>query len=106
VSDDPKKDLADLITEANEAFNVQLQERHAMGAEKYGPFKFLSANTIEEAMFELIDLGNYARYTFIKLYLMNAQLDEKLGEDQHPGGFQPSQPRMQSKMPGMFGDNS
>ena len=57
------------------------QERHDLGQEKYGAGKFLGVNTLEEAMFEVIDLANYARYTFIRLMLMNHALDEKFGED-------------------------
>jgi hypothetical protein len=41
-----------------------------MGAEKYGPVKFLSVDTFEEAMQELLDLNNYSRMLYIKLYLL------------------------------------
>ena len=50
--------------------------RHSMGEQKYGPGKFLQANTIEEALFEIVDMANYLRYTFVKLMLLNEQLDE------------------------------
>jgi hypothetical protein len=99
-------ELADAITEANAAFSEMSQERHNMGAEKYGAFKFLGANTLEEAMFELVDLGNYARYTFIKLYLMNLQISAKYGEMDMPASFTPSKPGLSSSLPQMFGDNS
>lgn len=72
-------EIKDMLDVANAAFDQMLQERHALGAAKYGPLKFLSANTVEEAMFELVDLSNYARYTFIKLWFLNEQLDARFG---------------------------
>lgn len=74
-------ELLELINKASAEFDRLLAERHEEGATKYGPFKFLEANTVEEAMFELVDLSNYARYTYIKLWLMNLALDKELGED-------------------------
>lgn len=68
--------IAEAIAEASLIFDQMCQERHTKGAEKYGPLKFLSANTLEEAMEEVVDLANYARYTFIKLWWMNQQIDE------------------------------
>jgi hypothetical protein len=96
--------LIGAVNDANALFDRMAQERHDAGAQKYGPFKFLGANTLEEAMEEVLDLANYARYTFIKLYLMGLQLDEKYAADASPGGFTPSQPSMTSKTPGLYGD--
>lgn len=73
-------DLTDAIQKASDLFEQMTVERHELGQQKYGPFKFLGANTVEEAMFELVDLSNYARYTFIKLALMNEQLDATLAD--------------------------
>lgn len=86
--------LADLITAANEEFDRRTQERHDAGAEKYGPLKFLEANVVEEAMQEILDLANYARYTFIKLWLMNVALDKEIGDKAItlPDGFYPAKP--------------
>lgn len=87
-------DMMDLIQKASEVFDEMLQTRHEAGGEKYGPLKFLEANTVEEAMEELVDLANYARYTYIKLYLMNQALDEALGgqEITIPGSFSAGKP--------------
>jgi hypothetical protein len=41
-----------------------------LGEQKYGPIKFLSVDTLEEAMQEVLDLANYARMTYIKLYIL------------------------------------
>jgi hypothetical protein len=105
VSDETNP-LVDLITEASAEYDRRVQERHDMGAEKYGQLAFLGKNTLEEAMQEVLDLGNYARYTFIRLYMMNAQLDEKYGEDAPPGGFQPNKPGLSPSLPNMFGGKS
>lgn len=70
-------------------FDQACQERHDMGEQKYGTGTFLKVNTLEEAAFELIDLANYARYSFIKLMLLNElleQLEQDAGED---GQFKP-----------------
>lgn len=61
---------ADLIQKLSGQFDVSCRERHAMGEQKYGPVKFMEVNAYEEAMFELVDLANYARYCFIKMALM------------------------------------
>jgi hypothetical protein len=80
----PIRDVTSAITEASAVYDDAMAARHAMGNEKYGAVKFLSVNSIEEAMAEIVDLGNYARYTFIKLYLINRALREEIlpvGED-------------------------
>lgn len=73
--------LALQIEQANVAYDEWCQQRHVEGGEKYGPVKFLEINSIEEAMAEVVDLGNYARYTFIRLYLMNHFLDQNVGRE-------------------------
>jgi hypothetical protein len=73
--------LAQLINAANNEYDERTQERHDEGADKYGPLKFLTVNTLEEAMQEVLDLGNYARYTYIRLWLLNHMLDDAYGED-------------------------
>lgn len=67
ISPDDIQRFADEFTEL-------CQERHRRGAEKYGPTKFLDVDTLEEAVFELADLANYARYTFIKVRALQEEL--------------------------------
>lgn len=69
-------------------FTQARQERHDMGAHKYGPGKFLTVNTLEEAAFELIDLANYAEYSFVRLMLLNEFL-EGLEQEDNEGKFKP-----------------
>ncbi len=45
-------------------------QRHEMGERNYGAVGFLHNNTYEMMCEELIDLANYAMYTFIKIKLM------------------------------------
>lgn len=73
----------ELTQEASSLFFQMMQERHEMGEEKYGPIKFATANTLEEAMQEVVDLGNYAMYTFMKLYVLNKQLQKLMPEPGH-----------------------
>jgi hypothetical protein len=103
TAEEGPKSLVELISEASASFDAQVQARHDLGAEKYGPVAFLGKNTVEEAMHELLDLANYARYTYIKMYLLAFQLEERLGGDAPPGGFQASQPRMSPSTPRFYG---
>jgi hypothetical protein len=66
--------LQKLLRAADAEFDTRSAERLALGAEKYGAFKFLSVDTLEEAMQEILDLGNYARMTYIKLRLLKEEI--------------------------------
>jgi hypothetical protein len=63
-----------LLAQADAEFVAKSAERMEAGAEKYGALKFLTVDTLDEAMDEVLDLSNYARMTYIKLYLLKAQL--------------------------------
>lgn len=65
----------------SEEFDERCKERHELGAEKYGPGKFLTVDTFEEAIQEIIDLANYARYTYVRLRAVQTSLEEKFGVD-------------------------
>ena len=54
----------------SEEFDSTCAERHEMGAEKYGALKFVEKDTFQEMIEEIVDLANYARYTYIKLRMM------------------------------------
>jgi hypothetical protein len=68
------EDLQKLINDLSVEFDNECVERHAMGEKKYGPFKFLTADVLEELKEELIDTANYARYMYIKFGLLQAAL--------------------------------
>lgn len=73
----------ELTQEASNVYFQMMEQRHRLGEEKYGPIKFATANTLEEAMEEVADLGNYAMYTFMKLYVLNKQLQKLMPEPGH-----------------------
>jgi len=75
------------IAGLSDEFDNQTIERHEMGREKYGPGKFLTVNTIDEALDELVDLSNYARYTYIKLRMMQKSLEDIIDAQTPPGQF-------------------
>lgn len=75
-----KEELLDKLEKYSEEFDLVCSTRHDMGAEKYGPGKFLTVDTLQEAIEEVIDLANYARYTFIKLRALQDKLPEILNE--------------------------
>jgi hypothetical protein len=65
-----RKTMPDIIVELSLEFDEATMARHRMGAEKYGPGKFLTVDTLQEALDEVVDLANYARYTYIRLRLL------------------------------------
>lgn len=69
-----EEELASLIDAFSLEFDEMTRARHEMGSRKYGPGKFLTVDTMEEALFELADLANYARYTFVKVRLLQHRL--------------------------------
>jgi hypothetical protein len=73
---DPEEsvDFAGFIASLSEEFDEQCTARHKHGAEKYGAGKFLTVDTLEEAMQEIVDLSNYARYTYIRLRLLQESI--------------------------------
>ena len=72
--------FAGIIVQISQQFDEDCDRRHKMGGEKYGPGKFLTVDTLQEAIDEVVDLANYARYTYIKLMLLQASLNEILPE--------------------------
>jgi len=59
-----------LLQDLSDEYDERCAERHEAGAEKYGPLKFAGVDTIEQALEEVLDMGNYIRYTYIKLRLL------------------------------------
>lgn len=90
---EPELHEPELISKLSEAFDQECQDRHDMGAEKYGAVKFLKVNSFKMAMEELADLSNYARYAWIKMALLAARFDDRdvvaepLTEPTMPEGF-------------------
>lgn len=67
-----------------EAFN-----RHEEGAKQYGSLKFLGADTLQEALEEVLDLINYARYTAVKIKVLQMHLAQEasaIGDTEPQGG--------------------
>jgi hypothetical protein len=58
------------IQRYSDKFDEMCADRHAMGAEKYGPVNFMSVDTIRMMKEEITDMANYARYMFIKLSII------------------------------------
>lgn len=59
-----------VLQQLSNEFDAICMERHLMGAEKYGEGTYLGVDTLQMALEEIADLANYARYTFIKIRLM------------------------------------
>ena len=71
----PEK-LQQLAQEAQEEFTELCAHRFKLGEEKYGAGKWMTVDTLEEALFELSDLANYAMFTFVRVRVLQARLSE------------------------------
>lgn len=84
-------DIQRLTNKADAQLEVELHRKERVGAEKYGEWAFLQNPTLEMAMDEIIDLINYAKFTYRKLYIMNEILQAAQRERPMPQeGFIPT----------------
>jgi hypothetical protein len=67
-------ELEDKINAYAQEYDQKTYERHVMGEEKYGAGTWLGIDTLQHAMDEVLDLGNYAKFTYIKLRLLQDNL--------------------------------
>lgn len=67
-------EISDAIERYNEEFDQKTYERHIQGEEKYGAGTWLTIDTLQHAMDEVLDLANYARFTYVKLRLLQDNL--------------------------------
>lgn len=74
------RELIDRIKQIDAEFDELCLQRHIAGSKKYGPGKFLAVDTMQEALEEIADLSNYARYTFIKVRL----LQDRIAQEDRP----------------------
>lgn len=63
-------DFGDRINQYSAEFDQRCFEKHQLGEEKYGPGTWLGIDTIEHALDEIVDMGNYVRMAYIKLRLV------------------------------------
>src|SRR3954466_7403325 len=71
------KEFVQHLVELFEYVDEEANYRHQDGAEKYGPLKFLTADTLQEAYEEVLDLINYARYTAVKIKLLQQSVAQQ-----------------------------
>lgn len=65
-----------LINELSAEFDEMAVERHNFGRQKYGELTWLEKDIMQEAMYELLDMANYARYQYIKLRMLQMAIAE------------------------------
>lgn len=83
VLKDEQEALAEKVAGYSQEFDEVCQARHNMGEEKYGPGKFLNVDTMDEALQEVADLANYARYTYVKVRLLQDRIQaEEVAHEQ------------------------
>jgi len=67
-------ELQDKINQFCQEFEQKRFERHVEGEKKYGAGTWLKIDTLQHAMDEVLDLGNYAMFTYAKLRLLQERL--------------------------------
>lgn len=72
--------LIEQLNAYNEEFDRRTFERHEMGEKKYGPGTWLTIDTLEMAIEEVIDLANYVRFTYVKLRMLQDSLAQQTDE--------------------------
>lgn len=72
--------LKQLVEQANHQLDKELLRKEEVGAKNYGEWAFLQAPTVEMAMDEIVDLINYMRFTYGKLFIMNEILKTRAQE--------------------------
>lgn len=72
--------LAQLVNTLSAEFDQICIQRHNDGAVKYGAFSFMGKDMLEEAIAEVADLANYARYAYIKIRMMQLTLQQHMEE--------------------------
>jgi hypothetical protein len=82
------EEFAELVLEANAVFDEMVKDRLQKGEEQYGAYSFFQNNTLEMALEELADLVNYARFTFVKVWVLGRKLGEFV-EENVPTGEEP-----------------
>jgi hypothetical protein len=75
------------LEELSDLYEEVCKARHAMGAQKYGPIDFMNNNIAKMLLEELVDIGNYSRYLFIKVSIMVKLLDIMKDQEQSTSGF-------------------
>jgi hypothetical protein len=83
---------------------IEGERRYDAGQQKYGPNTYLNIDTLQHAIDEVVDLFNYARFTYVKLRLLQEGLVNSLREDgqvTYPMGkvATPIGPEMPGKQP-------
>jgi hypothetical protein len=77
MATDEREEFQQYLVGLFTAVDEETFQRHTEGAETYGPLKFVTADTLQEAYEEILDLINYARYTAVKVKMLQAFLSEK-----------------------------
>lgn len=62
----------ELAQQLSDTYDALLQDKHDVGHEKYGAVRFLQVDSLGMGMDEIVDLGNYARFAFIKMAMLQA----------------------------------
>lgn len=62
------------IARANTLFEEMCRQRHETGELDYGHNTFIANDTLQMLLEELVDTSNTARYTFVRLLILNERL--------------------------------
>jgi len=74
------QDLHARVQQYTTDFFAQCQIKHDEGEREYGQLQFFDSNTLIEAMDQVCGLANYAMYTYIKLRMINDDIQKLIGD--------------------------
>jgi hypothetical protein len=81
MDEEAAKQLMNEVRNYSMEFDLRCQERHDIGRQRYGATQFLNIDSLEMFIEEVIDAGNYARYTYIKLRMVQEGLRRLMPSD-------------------------
>ena len=77
MTKDTEGSTTEFLEHLSQEFDALTQLRHEAGAEEYGSVTFLKAPLVRMAAEELADMANYCRYMYIRLRLIEEELNAR-----------------------------
>lgn len=63
------------LQELSDRFSQACQDKHTLGEQKYGPGTWVGVDTLAMMQDEIVDMANYARFSWIRLEIIRQMMD-------------------------------
>jgi hypothetical protein len=80
LTETESKALQERLNGYSREFDQRCIEKHELGEQKYGAGTWLGIDTLEHALDEIVDMGNYIRFAYIKLRAMQDGILQTIAE--------------------------